>query len=44
MTSQELILKQNENNGIEVRSRVPNKKYKSERIYELIQIANFLQN
>ena len=37
---QELILKKMKANGIEVGSGVPNKKYDSEEIYELIHIAN----
>ena len=37
---QELILKKMKAKGIEVGSGVPNKKYDSEEIYELIQIAN----
>ena len=43
MTSQQrqkLILKQMKAKGIEVKSGVPNKKYDSEEIYELIPIAN----
>ncbi len=38
---QELILKKMKAKGIEVGSGVPNKKYDSEEIYELIHIANF---
>ena len=37
---QELILNKMKAKGIEVGSGVPNKKYNSEDIYELIQIAN----
>ena len=43
MTSQqrqELILKKMEAKEIEVGSGVPNKKYNSEEVYELIRIAN----
>ena len=43
MTSQqrqELILKKMQDKGIEVGSGVPNKKYDSEEVYELIHIAN----
>ncbi len=43
MTSQErkeLILQKMKNNGIEVGSGVPNKKYDSEEVYELIHIAS----
>ena len=43
MTSQErqeLILKKMKAKGIEVGSGVPNRKYDSEEIYELIHIAN----
>ena len=43
MTSQqrqELILKKMEAKGIEIGSGVPNKKYDSEEVYELIRIAN----
>ena len=43
MTSQErqeLILKKMKDKGIEVGSGVPNKKYVSEGVYELIHIAN----
>ena len=43
MTSQErqeLILKKMKAKGIEVVSGVPNKKYDSEEVYELIHIAN----
>ena len=37
---QELILKKMKTKGIEVGSGVPNKKYDSEEVYELIHIAN----
>ena len=37
---QELILKKMKAKGIEVGSGVPNKKYDSEEVYELIHIAN----
>ena len=37
---QELILKKMKAKGIEVGSGVPNKKYNSEEIYELINIAS----
>ena len=37
---QELILKKMKERGIEVGSGIPNKKYDSEEIYELIHIAN----
>ena len=43
MTSQErqeLILQMMNSKGIEVGSGVPNKKYDSEEVYELIHIAN----
>ena len=36
----ELILKKMKDKGIEVGSGVPNKKYDSEEVYELIHIAN----
>ena len=45
MTSQErhkLILQKMKAKGIEVGSGVPNKKYNSEEVYELIHIANSL--
>ena len=44
MTSEqrkELILKKMKAKGIEVGSGVPNKKYESEEVNELIHIANF---
>ena len=37
---QELILKKMKARGIEVGSGIPNKKYDSKEIYELIHIAN----
>ena len=37
---QELILKKMKDKGIEVGSGVPNKKYESEEVYELIHIAS----
>ena len=37
---QELTLKKMKDKGIEVGSGVPDKKYKSEEVYELIHIAN----
>ena len=37
---QELILKKMKEKGIEVGSGVPNKKYDSKEVYELINIAN----
>ena len=37
---QELILKKMKEKGIEVGSGIPNKKYDSEEVYELILIAN----
>ena len=39
---QELILKKMKAKGIEVGSGVPDKKYESEEVYELIHIANCL--
>ena len=38
---QKLILKKMKAKGIEVGSGVPNKRYNSEEIYELIHIANY---
>ena len=38
---QELILKKMKERGIEVASRIPNKKYDSKEVYELIHIANY---
>ena len=40
MERKELILKKMQAKGLEVGSGVPNKKYDSEEIYELIHIAN----
>ena len=40
---QELILKKMKERGIELGSGVPNKKYDSKEIYELINIANCFQ-
>ena len=40
MQWQELILKKMKERGIEVGSGIPDKKYDSKEIYELIQIAN----
>ena len=37
---QELILKKMKEKGIEVGSGIPNKKYNSKEVYELIHIAN----
>ena len=37
---QELILKKMKERGIEVGSGIPNKKYDSKEVYELINIAN----
>ena len=37
---QKLILKKMKDKGIEVGSGVPNKKYDSKEVYELIHIAN----
>ena len=37
---QELILKKMKESGIELGSGIPNKKYDSKEIYELIHIAN----
>ena len=42
MQRQELILKKMKERGIEVGSGIPNKKYDSKEIYELIHIANCL--
>jgi len=41
MQRQQLILKKMKGRGIEVGSGIPNKKYDSKEIYELIDIANF---
>ena len=38
---QELILKKMKEKGIEVGSGIPNKKYDSKEVYELIHIANY---
>ena len=38
---QELILMKMKKRGIEVGSGIPNKKYDSKEVYELIHIANF---
>ena len=40
MQRQELILKKMKERGIEVGSGIPNKKYDSKEVYELIRIAN----
>ena len=40
ITRQELILKKIKEKGIEVGSGIPNKKYDSKEVYELIHIAN----
>ena len=40
---QELILKKMKERGIEVGSGIPNKKYDSKEVYELIHIANCFQ-
>ena len=40
MQSQELILKKMKEKGIELGSGIPNKKYDSKEVYELIHIAN----
>ena len=37
----ELILKKMKDKGIEVGSGIPNKKYNSKEVYELIHIANY---
>lgn len=41
MQRQEMILKKMKERGIEVGSGIPNKKYDSKEVYELIHIANF---
>ena len=41
MQRQELILKKMKEKGIEVGSGIPNKKYDSKEVYELIHISNF---
>jgi len=38
---QELILKKFKERGLEVGSGIPNKKYDSKEVYELIHIANY---
>ena len=40
MQRQELILKKMKERGIEIGSGIPNKKYDSKEVYELIYIAN----
>jgi len=40
---QELILKKMKEKGINVGSGIPNKKYDSKEVYELIHIANCLR-
>jgi len=40
MQRQELILKKMKERGIELGSGIPNKKYPSKEVYELIHIAN----
>ena len=40
MQRKELILKKMKERGIEVGSGIPNKKYDSQEVYELIHIAN----
>ena len=40
MQTKELILKKMRERGIEVGSGIPNKKYDSKELYELINIAN----
>ena len=39
--TQELILKKMKERGIEIGSGIPNKKYDSHEVYELIHITNF---
>tara|TARA_X000001036_G_scaffold270376_1_gene251064 strand:+ start:830 stop:973 length:144 start_codon:yes stop_codon:yes gene_type:complete len=41
---QELILKKMKDKGIEVGSGVPDNKYESDEVYELIHIATAFQN
>ena len=41
MQRQELILKKMKERGIEVGSGIPNKKYDSKEVYELMHIANW---
>ena len=43
MQRQELILKKMKERGIEVGSGIPNKKYDSKEVYELIHIATCFQ-
>ena len=43
MQRQELILKKMKEKGIEPGSGIPDKKYDSEEVYELIHIANCFQ-
>ena len=43
MQRQELILKKMKEKGIEVGSGIPNKKYDSKEVYELIHIAKCFQ-
>ena len=40
MQRQKLILKKMKEKGIEIGSGIPNKKYDSQEVYELIHIAN----
>ena len=40
MQRQELIIKKMKERGIDVGSGIPNKKYDSKEVYELIQITN----
>ena len=41
MQRKELILKKMKERGIELGSGIPNKKYDSKEVYELIHIANY---
>ena len=41
MQRQELILKKMKERGIKLGSGIPNKKYDSKEVYELIHIANY---
>ena len=43
MQRQQLILKKMKERGIEVGSGIPNKKYDSKEVYELIHIVNCFQ-
>ena len=43
MQRKQLILKKMKEKGIELGSGIPNKKYDSKEVYELIQIANCFQ-